>query len=94
MFQYANRPRSAAECRSTVRIDSFANPAGPVWRLLSSQQHEPDKTAISDVSAIHLGDLFIKTVEMPNGGVVMFLHVPFTVSRIVQAHSLDWLAHV
>jgi len=50
------------------------------------------KTAISDVSAIHLGDPFIKTVEMPNGGVVMFLHVPFTVSRIVQAHSLDWLA--
>ena len=50
------------------------------------------KTAISDVSAIHLGDPFIKTVELPHGGVVMLVHIPFTVTRTVQAHSFDFLA--
>ena len=50
------------------------------------------KTAISDVNAIQLGEPFVKNVDNRLGGVIMFLHVPFTVSRTVQARSLAFLA--
>ena len=50
------------------------------------------ETAISDAPAIHLGEPFVKPVEDQGGGVTLFLHVPFTVDRIVQARSLNILA--
>jgi hypothetical protein len=50
------------------------------------------KTAISDAPAIHLGEPFVKAVDDPGGGVTLFVHVPFTVERIVQARSLNILA--
>jgi hypothetical protein len=50
------------------------------------------KTAITDMNAIQLGEPFVKNVDRPEGGIIMFLHVPFTVSRTVQARSLEYLA--
>jgi hypothetical protein len=50
------------------------------------------RTAISDAPAIHLADVFVKRVDSPKGGVIIFLHVPFTVSRAVRARSLAFLA--
>jgi hypothetical protein len=50
------------------------------------------RTSISDAPAIHLGDPFVRIVDDPDGGVTIFLHVPFTVSRTIQARSLAFLA--
>ena len=50
------------------------------------------KTAIGDAPAVHLGDVFIRKVESPGGGVTIFVHVPFTVSRPIQARSMAFLA--
>jgi hypothetical protein len=50
------------------------------------------KTAIIDAPAIHLGEPFIKMSELPHETVVMLVHIPFTVTRTVQAHSFDILA--
>lgn len=52
------------------------------------------RTAISDAPVIHLGEPFVKKVNNPHGGIIMFLHVPFTVSRTVQARSLGFLANL
>ena len=54
--------------------------------------HRARVTAISDAPAIHLGEPFVKAVDDPGGGVTLFVHVPFTVDRIVQARSLNILA--
>ncbi|HEV8369933.1 MAG TPA: hypothetical protein VGQ39_18400 [Pyrinomonadaceae bacterium] len=50
------------------------------------------QTAIRDAPAIHLGELYVKKVDAPHGGVTVFVHVPFTVERTVQARSLNILA--
>jgi hypothetical protein len=47
--------------------------------------------AVADAPYIHLEAPFIKKVLIPNGGVVMFLHVPFTTNKIVRAKSLSLL---
>jgi hypothetical protein len=48
--------------------------------------------AIDEAPAIHLGAPYVKKVDRPNGGVTLFLHVPFTVTRTVQARSMNILA--
>lgn len=48
--------------------------------------------AIGDAPYIHLEVPFVKKVQDPRGGVVLFLHVPFTVTKTVQARSLMILA--
>jgi len=50
------------------------------------------KMAVYDAPAIHRGSLFAKKVEVPSGGVIIFVHVPFTVSRPVRSRSLAFLA--
>jgi len=49
------------------------------------------RTAISDAPAIHLGEPFAKKVDSSGGGVIIFLHVPFTVERSVSARSVSIL---
>jgi hypothetical protein len=50
------------------------------------------RTAIADATFIHLEAPFVKKIQNTERGVVMFLHVPFTVSRIVSSKSLLLLA--
>lgn len=49
------------------------------------------QNAIADAPAIYLGEPFVKMVERPVGGVVLLVHVPFTVDRTIHAHSLNIL---
>jgi len=46
------------------------------------------RTAISEAPAIHLGAPYVKMVDSPNSHVILLLHVPFTVDRTIQSHSL------
>jgi hypothetical protein len=52
------------------------------------------KTAISDAPFIQLGEPFIKKTAERTGGVLMLVHVPFTVSRPVRAWSLALLVRI
>ena len=49
------------------------------------------QTAIDDAPAIHLGELYVKKVGTPTGGVTFYVHVPFTVDRTIRANSLTIL---
>jgi hypothetical protein len=50
------------------------------------------QTAIDDAPAVHLGEPYVIKADDPNGGVTLYLHVPFEVARTVQAWSLNVLA--
>ena len=49
------------------------------------------RRASDDAPAIRLGALYVKKAEGPLGGVILFMHVPFTVDREVWARSLNIL---
>jgi hypothetical protein len=50
------------------------------------------RRALKDAPNIHLEEPFVNKVQKEDGGVVLFLHVPFTVTKAVQAQSLRYLA--
>jgi hypothetical protein len=52
------------------------------------------QTAIGDAPYIHLEAPFVKKVQIPNGGVALYIHVPFTITKIVRAKSLMILAPI
>jgi hypothetical protein len=47
--------------------------------------------AISEASAIHLGEPYVKKVDSRGGGVTLLLHVPFKVDRTIHSPSLNIL---
>jgi hypothetical protein len=52
------------------------------------------QTAIADAPYIRLEAPFVKKVQVPNGGVALFIHVPFTVTKVIRAQSLMVLAPI
>ena len=50
------------------------------------------QNAIDDAPAMHTGEPYLKKIERPTGGVILFLHVPLKVDRTVRSKSLDYLA--
>jgi hypothetical protein len=49
------------------------------------------QAGIADASYIYLQDPFVKKVQIGSGHVILFLHIPFTVTETVQAKSLRFL---
>ena len=56
------------------------------------QEARNARKAVEDAPYIHLEAPFVKKLQIPDGGVTLFLHVPFTVTKIVRSRSLMILA--
>ena len=63
------------------------------YTLKRKQAHNA-QTAINEAPYVHLQAPFVKKVQKPNGGVALYLHVPFTVERTVYARSVLFLAPI